>query len=890
VVAHNFPVQPTLFVGRTRELEAISELLSDAECRLLTFVGPGGSGKTRLSIEAALTHQNTFREGVYFVPLQALTSYEAILPALADVLCFQFFSGRELEEQVLHYLQNKHLLLVLDNFEHLLDGAEFLSILLENCPDLKLLVTSRERLHLREEWVYEVTGLRVPAQLNGTEIENYSAVQLFAQTARRVRPGFSLPDELTDVVRICKLVEGMPLALELAAAWVRALSCAEIVAEIERGLDILETPTRNVPARHRSMRAVIDHSWAFLSNRERLVLQKLSIFKGGFTRDAASKVAGASLAVLSSLVDKSWLFREGDRYGIHELLRQYAEGLLRQSTEFDQTLAAHSDYYAEFMRLREIDIKTHRQMEALLEIERDFKNVRAAWQYAVERLQYKPILYMMEALNFFCDMRARFTEGEELFRTAGEAFMQSTQLQDRAVSFGLRTRRARMIILGTINRYAHYNIQELEEAVEFFRSIDHLSEVAFSLYILGISLSVEQSPACVRVFEESLSLYETLNDPFYIAELIVWTTLHQESRQDAQVQYERALALQREMGDLNGVAWTLSHLARINFRDQCYETAEAYAEEALTIQRQRRDLKGLHWGVTMASQRALRMADFERARALAEEAQKISFELNLISVKQSALAVLGLVRILVDGEYELGAQLCREALDLDIPQNFMVGEPLLDATEGLVIAAYHSGNIEEAYRYYAELIEYTICFKLESETALYSTIAPLASLLLEAEGRAAEAVEVLSRLVHLPQQDTVYIGQCIEKTTSWVEKTPIYVEVQAKLHAALGDEAYATAWERGKTLDISKTLAVLNSLRFSGMSAESSPETTPLLTEREIEILRLAAEGYSNREIADTLVLATGTVKWYLSEIYSKLGVASRTQAIARARTLSLLP
>ena len=361
MLSKHLPTSVTSFVGRGRELIEIGVLLGDPACHLLTLVGPGGIGKTRLALEAA--RQLTISDGVYFVSLQPLDLSSLILSAIAEALDFKFLQLGDTQQQLLDYLREKSLLLVLDNFEHLLDGARLVSDILQTARAMKVLTTSREALNLQEEWVYPVKGMPYPEDDQPTNPEDYSAVRLFAQHARQIRADFSLTEEQAGVVRICALVEGMPLGIELAATWVRALSCAEIADEIEHSLDILATSARNAEPRHRTMRVVLEHSWQLLSDAERAVFTKLTVFRGGFSRQAAQAVAGSSLQALSGLVDKSFLRHEtNERYDIHELLRQYGEEQLNSPPEEGEWVhAQHSNYYAEFMQQREADLKGQRQ-------------------------------------------------------------------------------------------------------------------------------------------------------------------------------------------------------------------------------------------------------------------------------------------------------------------------------------------------------------------------------------------------------------------------------------------------------------------------------------------------------------------------------------------------
>ena len=322
---HNLPTQLTPFLGLEEELAAIKTLLNNPDCRLLTLVGVGGMGKTRLAIQVAIQQQGAFRHGSAFAALAPVVGREQIVTAIADALGIVLYQASDRAAQLFHYLQGKSLLLVLDNFEHLLTDSASVSLigeLLAHALALKVLVTAREPLQVQAEWVYEVQGLPLPSQADEVALAASSAAQLFIQRAGQARVGFRLTaDDYPAVLRICQLVEGLPLGIELAAAWVRTLSCTEIAQELQRNLDFLANTARDAPARHRSLRAVFDHSWQLLTGEEQEVLRKLALFRGGFGREAAAAVADASLSVLAALVAKSLLRRtSAGRYDLHELV------------------------------------------------------------------------------------------------------------------------------------------------------------------------------------------------------------------------------------------------------------------------------------------------------------------------------------------------------------------------------------------------------------------------------------------------------------------------------------------------------------------------------------------------------------------------------------------
>ncbi|MEJ2737458.1 MAG: BTAD domain-containing putative transcriptional regulator, partial [Anaerolineae bacterium] len=424
-----FPVPPSHlpspslpFVGRESELDALAERMADADCRLVALLGPGGVGKTRLALKAAWEQAGLFRDGVFFVPLAAAPSAEYAAPAIAAALQHNLVGRDSPEQQLVDLLRDKELLLVVDNLEHLPDTAELWADIFKNAPGVKLMATSRQPLALRACRVIEVRGLDVPAEgETGRPLSDYSALKLFQQTASRLLPGFQLADQADPVVRICRLLAGIPLGIELSAAWIREMPIQEIARQIEADLDFLASPMRDVPARHRSMRAVFGHSWRLLDAEEQQILAALSVFRGGFCPDAARQVAAATPQHLAKLAAKSLLQRQvGERYHLLELLRQFAAEKLAAQGNQASIQARHAGYYADLLQAQERAWQAAQERSILDVVGRDLENARAAWQWAVAGGHLAEIAKCAAILARYHRIRGPFRLGERLLAEATE--------------------------------------------------------------------------------------------------------------------------------------------------------------------------------------------------------------------------------------------------------------------------------------------------------------------------------------------------------------------------------------------------------------------------------------------------------------------------------------
>jgi len=429
----HLPPQITPFIGRARELQQIQERLLDPACRLLTVLGAGGMGKTRLSIQAAhqLAATSDVVDDITFISLVEVSDAAALPGALAAGLGLPPDATRAPWQRVLDYLRAGAHLLVLDNAEHLLSAAPLLAELLVAAPGTRLLVTSRAPLALRAEWRLPLDGLELERseQTGGAtaEADEADAVRLFVQAARRARPDFALTAAVAaDVGRICRLAQGMPLALEIAAGWTRALDCGAIADEIARNMAFLVSPMRDAPARHRSIEAVFAQSWRLLAPDDQGRLARLSVFRGAFSLEAAGAVAGVSALDLATLLDTSLLRHAGNGwYELHDLVRQFAARQLDaragSSSPSDQGIATqqrHSDYYLRLVATQEPSLHGAEPRTAVATIQREWGNIHAAWQWAAEQRRVETLIASLDALARFYDVTARFADAESLLGRA----------------------------------------------------------------------------------------------------------------------------------------------------------------------------------------------------------------------------------------------------------------------------------------------------------------------------------------------------------------------------------------------------------------------------------------------------------------------------------------
>ena len=426
----------TSFVGRREELASIARHLDDPSVRLISLVGAGGSGKTRLAQEALSRHRRSYDIGGAAVMLAGVERAAQVVPALARSFRVDLSSEDDQLGQIRRALAGSTVLVLLDNFEQLTDDVELIGNILEELPSVTLIVTSRERLGLQSEWMIPVGGMPLPTD-DGGDLLRSGIVQLFLDRARQARPEFLPSDpDIDAIVDICRAVEGLPLGIELAASWMHMIDPPEIARQIQESADFLSSTLRDVPERHRSLRAVFDASWSMLDEVEQHRFAALSVFSGGFTTAAAREVTGANLAELLILVDKSLVRRQAKgRFDLHELLRQYAREQLE--TDADRAVLVRNHYarhYVHAVVVAESDMHGPRQADALARVRDDFANLQAAWTWLLETRQFDLISQALDGIGLYYFLRFRFREGLETMEEA-DRVLRSTAVSDPADVF-----------------------------------------------------------------------------------------------------------------------------------------------------------------------------------------------------------------------------------------------------------------------------------------------------------------------------------------------------------------------------------------------------------------------------------------------------------------------
>ena len=820
---NNLPIELSSFVGRGRQMVEVKQLFSTT--RLLTLIGAGGCGKTRLALSVAAELGAGFPDGVWLVELAPLSDPDLVPQTVVTALNLREQPGRPLLAVLNDYLPSRELLLLLDNCEHLVTAcARLAEALLRGCPDIKILATSREPLNLSGETVWGVPSLSIPefplrreVAGNAAALLQYEAVRLFVERASAVSPGFVLTDQITPAVaEICQRLEGMPLAIELAAPRVRALSVEQIAARLatQGGFHLLTAGSRTAHPRHQTLEATLDWSYGLLSETERKVLRRLSVFAGGHTLEAAEAVcanAGAEtgevLDVLSQLVDKSLVGfdrTQGSeaRYHLLETIRQYAREKLAESGEADAARDQHLDHFLQWAERAEPHLLGPEQLAWLNRFEAEHDNLRGALGWSQTTANgAAPGLRLAGACGRFWRLRGYISEGRA--RLSAALSQAEGQKPKNAVARAQALQWAAVLAFFQSDYSATRSL--CTESLAVWRELGPAGKpgVAYMLSMLGEAAAEEGDYATApTLFEEALSIWRELKDMRGIGDVLMelgWAAMRTGNYEQAATRLEEALPINREAGYTTHIAQNLAELGALAVRQGQYERATRLLEESLTMRRERGEKWGIATSLGSLGWVALRQRDFKRMRAMLKESLAVRLETG----DQGGIAW------------------CLE--------------------------------------------------KLAEAAAL--------------EGRAARPP---SRFEGFHQAARLYgsaaaLRASVKSVIDPADQPEYHRNLEA-LRATLDEEGFAAAWAEGSAMTVEQAvecaLSEPEALAVETPApAQAAKESFAGLTAREVEVLRLVAQGLTNAQIANQLTLSPFTVNAHLRSVYNKLDVSSRAAA-----------
>jgi predicted ATPase/DNA-binding SARP family transcriptional activator len=816
VITGYLPHPLTELVGREDErLEVASRL---RRSRLVTLTGLGGIGKTRLAIEVAAEIVREYADGVWLVALESLTDGRLVVKQIASVLGLREDPGRPLLQGVTDHLRKKRLLLVLDNCEHLLEAsAQAAGHLLQECAEVRILATSREALGITGETTWTVPPLATPAPEHLPKgratllrvLMGYESVQLFVERAQAAQKTFSLTgSNARTVAELSFRLEGIPLAIELAAARIKAMTVEQIAAHLHNELDLLTGGSRTALSRQQTLRATLDWSYALLSEPERLLLRRLSVFVGGWSLEAAEAIVGNReqrigksgqavsipsdevLNLLTSLVDKSLVVFEerkheaGGRYRLLEMVKQYAAERLEASDEIEPGRTRHRDWFLALSEEAEPQLKGAEQEVWLRRLETEHENLRAAlaWSRA-EAKGAETELRLAGELWRFWEVHGHYSEGRAYLSEA----------LDRKRAGGRTKARARALNgAGVLASYqGDYGAARalLEESLAISRELEDKQGIAWPLHHLGLMASRQGDYGAARALhEECLAIWRELEDKQGIG----WT-LHQlgsVAREQgeygaARALYEESLAISRELEDKQGIAWSLNDLGLVISRQGDYGAARALLEESLAISRDLEDRQGIAWSLHHLGNVVGAQGDYDTARTLYEESLVIFRELENKHGIGWTLHHLGNV-VGAQGDYGAARALHEESLAIwrELGNKLGIGWSL----NSLGRVAYDRDDPAAAQALFEESL--TRFIGLEDRRGVAESLEGLAAVLL-AQKEAQKAV----RLWGAAQTLRASIGAPLP-----LNEREKYNRQVGQARSTLGEDAFAAAWEEGRAL------------------------------------------------------------------------------------------
>ncbi len=848
VVPNNLPAQLTPFIGREAEVADVCALLRRSKVRLLTLSGTGGVGKTRLSLEVAAHLLEDFPNGIYFVSLAPLSQPDLVLPALAQTFHLKETPDWLPLEHLKAYLHEKQLLLLLDNFEQVVAAAPLLVALLQACPMLKVLVTSRLRLRVSGEYEFTVQPFALPEPRQLPELATlmeYAAVRLFVQRAQTIKPTFQLTAGNAQMIaEICVHLDGLPLGIELAAARIKLLSPQALLARLSHRLQVLTGGVQDAPVRQQTLRNTIAWSYDLLDAAEQRLFRHLSVFVGGYTLEAIEAMCavlpdgmGQVLEGVTSLLDKSLLQQreqEGEepRLMMLETIREYGRECLDASGEAEAVQRAHAYYYLGLAEEAKPQLKGAEQLIWLARLAREMENLRAALGWLLEHEEGELALRLSGALWWFWFMHGDWSEGRRWL----EAALQLPSAQGLTVA-----RAAALSGVGELAWSLGDNpaaLRQLSQSVTLSRKLEDEPELAGSLGILGLVLLEQGEQAAGQsCVEEDLTLCRRLSRTWDLVRLLLnagLTANRQGNYLQAAAFFEEGLPLARELGDRYLIAYGLTYAGTVASQQGDDTRAVAMMQEGLTFARELGDKRFLADGLNNLGYTVFLQGDLAQAEAMAKEALTIARELGH---KPSLVTTLGTLAdiVLAQGNAKQAEALYLESFSLALKDGYVVwaGYSLI----GLVRVA-------------------------------------------QAQGKYVRAVRLLGAAESLID---------VNKHLAPVELVAYERDV-ANLRAKLGEEVFAAAWAQGRSMTPEQALAAQEQAIFpepvpaipQSLTDEKSPlapkPTYPAgLTTREMEVLRLVAQGMTNPQIAERLILSFHTVNAHVRSIYNKLNVNSRS-------------
>ena len=858
---NNLPPQFTSFIGRQEQIAELRELLGGV--RLLTLSGAGGCGKTRLALELAGGLTEEYPEGVWFVELAPLTEASLVPQTVASVVRIREEPGRSMLQVLCSSLERKRVLLLLDNCEHLVaTAAELADALLRACPHLTILATSREPLNLPGEHSWPVPPLSLPdfrGAVSMRSLAQVESVRLFVDRARLTEPTFSLTDRTAAVVaELCQRLDGIPLAVELAAAQVRHMPVTEILARLQDRFQLLTTPARKVEARHQTLRATMDWGYDLLSYPEQTLLRRLSVFAGGFGLPAAQAVCsgdgieeGMVLNLVSHLVDKSLLVAEEGAegtawYRLLETVRDYGRARLVENEEAELMRRRHTQYFVAFAQEAEQQLTGPRQGAWLSRLEEEHDNLRAALDWSLQ-IDPDSALRLASSIAWFCEVRAHWTEGLGWLADALGASSDRGILRARAlVGAGSLALRREGAVVGP----------------------GRLAE----------SSSIEGQPRRFRsarsYFEESLAMGRQLDDSASIARSLISlgeVAGKERNYHEARLQYEAGLALARQSGDRQAMAFGLRRLANLAGEENDLPQARSLFEQSLAIARDLGDAWGIAFTVDNLGHLAVELGEHVAARRYHEETLGIWSDLGDLWGIAHAHANLGIV--FLDQRDAVAAQ-ARFEESLKMERELGLQLPIADLLRNLGDSALEQADSATARKRYEESL------------AIWRDHGDRLGMALGLDGFAQ-----LAAARSQPQRALLLAGaasaiyDAIGVGAGAPRKLRLERWLKQAVHA-LGQEAAAAARAEGRTMTPERAADLALGLEGPARDKEqlASLPTRPRstrLTRREQEVARWVARGRTNRQIAEQLFVAERTVDTHVEHIRDKLDVHSRAEIAA---------